>query len=150
MLCLSCETEVPYRSEVCSGCGQDLRAPEHGYGDHCTQVQRAVEGVLAGQLTLEEALPVYQTFCALIEEFYQAWNLEPETLTERLPPHLVKLLPAFSTVSGGLVTLEKALNLYDSGFENCDHQALAQGNVELEAFFRACCAGLAQAERALT
>lgn len=140
MYCLSCAQEVAYKSLDCPLCGIDLRYPSHGYGDHISQVLKAVEGACQGDLTVEQAESVFRQFLTVAQDFLRYWRLDSHpALSER-----VRGLEGFEQLETSLAGLKQALEGYDRGFAlNCK-KTLMDANSELEAFFRASCAGIAR------
>lgn len=140
MYCLSCAQEVAYKLLDCPSCRTDLRYPSHGYGDHVSQVLKAVEGACQGDLTVEQAEAVFRQFHLVAQDFLQYWRLDTHpALAER-----VRGMEGFDQLEASLESLKEALEGYERGFaQNC-RKTLMEANSELEGFFRASCAAIAR------
>lgn len=149
MYCLACEAEIPYPSEVCPECQEDLEAPSHVHGDHISQVQLIVEDYLSGEASKEEALIRFDTFCAIVEAFSERWQLSHSTLVSRLSADAKVLEAGLRGMEESFEDLNCALGLYEEGFEHEDAELLDEANETLEAFFRKACGGLAEAQHQL-
>ena len=149
MYCLACEAEIPYPSEVCPECDEDLEAPEHVHGDHISQVQLIVEDYLSGEASKEDALLRFDTFCAIVDGFAERWQLSHSTLASRLSVDAKVIEPGILIMEESFEDLNHAMGLYEEGFEHEDADLLEEANETLEGFFRKACGGLAEAQHLL-
>ena len=145
MYCLNCGQEIAYSSLDCPQCDADLRYPSHGYGDHVSQLLKAVEAVCSDEITREDGEALYRQFVGVVEDFLRYWRLDSHPqLSRRAVGLSCDQQESLSQLEQSLPLLQRALKLYDEGFHRNCRQTLTEANSELEAFFRASCAALAR------
>ena len=149
MYCLTCSTEVAYQSPDCPRCGVDLRYASHGYGDHISQVLRAVEAVCVDELSWGDGEAVFRQFLTLAHDFLRYWRLDTHPgLSRRVSGLSAEAVEGLVQLEESLPALNLAFELYERGFSQNCRKTLIEANEELEAFFRLSCAGIVSLRRA--
>lgn len=144
MICLECRHDNKYGVEVCGGCGIELLTiPPHAYSNHVCQMTLALREFLAGQLGRGEFLSTSQNFTQISERFLLEWNLDQQSLGQRLAPHLRKHFgESIGAIDQGLAELNRALDILDD-FKNGVETHLPELEEILLDYFKLVCSGCA-------